>query len=168
MKKEQKEREYLLKITCKTPKNRANKEVATFKDMVTGFAGHKRVVAEQVIAHNKFILVVHCKDPKEMQYTLAKAAKSEVRIKKIYKIIIKVFDKLNKLAKKGSWGLEKSKRALVTLLKINGIEQSAAKKWASDAKVTNGSFEIKDRKDILALLAGDIITVEEYKENKNK
>ena len=150
-------KETILKFTINTPKGRAEKDVAQFKDALAGFSQKRRILLHKKINAERFELYVLCDTPKDEENTIKKAAKAEAKIKGFYRTMIKVFDKVNRLVSKGKIGRSAAKRVFLRLMQRNGYKDAD---FLDKLNVEEDTFIIKDREDILRLIGGDIITVE--------
>lgn len=101
---------YQCKVTCLTPKNQAAKSVESMKKSIIGLNAHRKVIHQKVIRHDQFYWIVECQTPTEANRLVIKASLANTAIKAFYHRLIRTINKANKLAERGSKGIEYIKR----------------------------------------------------------
>ena len=148
----------VLKITCLTPKGKSKKVLRDFRDAIVGY---RRTYFEKVVNDHEFYFIIPCKSEIDVKRTIYKASKSEVRIKQVYRLIFKSFDRANKWANKGKKGTEKAKKFFLKLLKKNGVDPNGM-----DITIEKDTFEITDREEMEILLKKELISVKEVSKDE--
>lgn len=144
------------KLIVRTPPQQAHKAMESSKKVFLGKL-RERVVAESLLAHDKFCWVLVL-SPDEEPKLIERCAKGEVLIRQFYKKLFKELDRSNKLAHR----LGKSMRWI----------KARVKKMMNKGKGSEGFDEeldwmnIEDRAEIESFLEGDMIKIEEVK-NEN-
>lgn len=105
-----------LKIICLTPKGKAKKSLANMKQNILGITKCESIDQERIVSDKKFWFTYTPKNQKEYDKVLINSSKANVTIKKFYSVLISILTRLNKLANKSKWGLQKMKRWLVKRL----------------------------------------------------
>ena len=137
----------------------------SLKHTILGVSTTKKVKREELLSHNSFYWIVEVKDYEESADVTRKCARGELLIRQFYKVLFKLIDRGNKLAKKWSKGTAWIKR---------WIKKRLAKMGETDPDIINyidntpeddvkNLLEITDREEMDELLNGDLITVEVLK-----
>lgn len=154
-----------LKITVWTPKNQAEKSMATNRMALLGIKHTRKVVEEKLVAHNQFYWVLEVK-PDDVLDITRKCAKGEITIRKFYSVIFKLIKRANRIAEKSSkagawlkrWVIKRLKKMSQGQQENDGLVQQFEN--MNDDEF-NDFIKINDEAEMRAFLEGELIKVEE-------
>ena len=151
---ENKEQEYRhrLKVTCLTPRGKAEKASKNFGMRFLSMV--KKPIETVLVSDSEFYYIYEYKKEKDMLKVLnKKIPKGAENIRGTYMLIIHLVDKGNKMAKKGAWGVERVRRWIFKQLR---------KKVANPREFEDfiDAIDMSDRDEIMQFLVSDIISGE--------
>lgn len=151
------------KITVKTPKNQAKPCMIKQRDALLGFKKQKNILEEKLVNNHEFYWIIPIDDDNDAMQVTKRLAKGETQIKKFYKTLIKTLDRINKLANKFKKGATWIKNKLIK--KLNKDQQTEFAKQVQEMTEEEilDFIKINDRKEMMQLLAGELITIKEIK-----
>lgn len=157
-----------IKILVNTPKNQAAKAIETQKKMMLGITKAHLVVKQKLINDTQFYWILEIANSDEYIKIAKKCANAEVFIKKFYYNLIRMIDRMNKLASKFKKGADWMRRWLIWNLKKKYKEQHTDENGfiSQFESMSDSEFkefiEISDRKAMEKLLAGPLIVIEDW------
>ena len=111
-----------LKITCYTPKDKAEKCIRSFG--MKYFSGVKKPLESKIVSHNEFYYIYEYKNEKDMYKAIhKKIPKAEHAIRSFYLTLIHLIERANKIGKAGAWTIEKVRRWIMKRMRKKGFEQ---------------------------------------------
>lgn len=149
-------KKYYLKITCKTPKNKADSCIKTFGNYFHLF---QKPIKTEKVAHNEFYYVYEYEKEKERyKVVYDKIPKAEETIRNFYSILIHLLSRGKKLQAKSGWALDKAKRWIMGQLK----------KKVKDTKDMDELLEsttLDDRQEMVEFLSQPLFEYEEWEDD---
>jgi len=139
-----------LKVTCLTPKGKAEKCKEEWKKQFPTF---KKVVEEKVVNDSEFYWVYEFDKENDMYKFNKKILMTQATIKRFYYIIMGASGRTNRLMKKFNWGIDRARRW--ALKKIN--KQLGKGKEIDDFK---DIINMEDEKEMREFLQQEIIKTE--------
>ena len=142
---------YSIKIICFTPPGKAKKAIKTFR---LWFSKIQKPREEKVIDKNSFYLIYDFNKKAKLEHMINKSIpKAEMKIRSFYITLIHVVKKGNKLAKKGAWAVEKTKRWMIKRL---GKTYANPKQFADFVD----AISLEDEAQMMDFLSKDLINYE--------
>ncbi len=137
-----KEKKLRLKVTCLTPKGKAEKAMKEWRKQFPTF---KKPIAEKIVNDSKFYWVYEFEKEKKLYTFQKKVMLAELSIKKFYYLIMSVSNKANHMAKKFKWNMDRARRWAIK--RINKRMQKEGKESIDDFKdIINMTDEVEMRK----------------------
>jgi len=150
---------YYLKVTCYTPKNKAEKCMKEWKKQFPTF---KKPIKSEIVNPQEFYWIYEFDKEKDMLFFNKKVLLAEGGIKKVYRFMLKFFKRANKLLNKSVWTTKKVKRWL-----INRWDKVMAGNKEEKDKIDNMSevefkehLKMEDEADIREFLEKEVIVTE--------
>lgn len=147
-----KEKKLRLRVTCLTPKGKAEKAMKEWRKQFPTF---KKPIEEKIISDSEFYWVYEFGKEKKMYTFQKKVMLAEIGIKKFYYMIMGTSNKANKMMKKFSWNIERARRW--ALRRINKKMQKEGKESIDDFK---DIINMTDEKEMRKFLKKEIIKCE--------
>ena len=146
-------KKYKLKITCYTPKGKAEKSSKSFA--MRHFDSLNTPVETKVVSDSEFYYIYEYDKIAKMERAMnKKVPKAVSTIRSFYLIVIHATRKANKLGKQGAWALERTKRFILKTIR----KKMKDKERELDDFIDGINME--DEEEILALLSGPVIEYE--------
>ena len=145
-----KEKSLRLKVTCLTPKGKAEKASKSFG--MRYFDLLNKPLETKIVSDTEFYYVYEYKKEKTMENMINKKIPAGIqKIRGIYLLIIHLVDKGNKLGKKGAWTVERVRRWMLKRLNKQVKNPRELEDFVD-------AIDIKDKNEIMELLAKDMIS----------
>ena len=160
-----------IKVLVQTPKNQAAKCINTQKAMLLGYSRIKDVVTQTLINDHSFYWIVDVKDLAEYTKIAKRCGTAEVFIRRFYQFLFRMVDRVNWLAKKFDKGAAWAKNWLVHSLKKKYQSTEGENDLITQIEGMSDSefldfIQVSDRVAMEKFLKGDLITVEDWKEEE--
>lgn len=140
-----------VKITCKTPEGKAIAAAKSFKKM---FSMIKKPVEEVITSSESVYFIYEYARQKDVDRVInRKVPKIEQTIRTYYIIIIKIVERSNKLAKKGAWKLERTRRWILNRLVKKGYDKKEMEDFVDGVNLDDKDYMMK-------FLGQELISVE--------
>lgn len=160
-----------IRIDVKTPAGQAEKSVKSQKLALLGLGMSKKVKHQQVVANNHFYWILDI-DENDYPKLVKKCAAGEVMIKTFYRKLFKTINRVNKIsAKIGKGGKWLKKQLIKRLTKLTEHSPDNNSDFIGqfenmDDEEFEHFIEINDKAMMDELLAGELITMEKLKNEK--
>ena len=156
---------HLLKITCYTPKG---KSVACEKEWKKQFPSFKKPIKKGIPNDSEFFWIYDFKELKKMYTFQKKCLLAEGGIRKLYRFLIRFFNRCNRLMNKSAWSVKKVRNWMVKRWKKtmkpgdNSNDDQVAKIEAMDDEQFKEYIKIEDLEDMQKFLEKDSLILAEY------
>jgi hypothetical protein len=150
-----------LKITVKTPKGQAKPCMVKQRDALLGFKKQKQIKEEKLISDSEFYWIVPADDQADAFGISNRLAKGEIKIKNFYRTLIKMIDRGNKLANKFKKGVSWIRRWIIKKLRKQEQHEFVKQVEEMSDEELKDFMQINDREEMMQLLSGSLIDVEE-------
>jgi len=136
-----------VKITCKTPKGKAQ---ASMKSFIATFSLIDKPIETKLVNEQKYYLIYNVKNQNVMDDIIyRKIPKCKRVIKDTYTNIIWIVERGNEVGKKFQWNVDKIKRYMIR--QLDKKFESSETSW----KDFVDTLELTDKEDIKKFLAAD-------------
>lgn len=154
-----------VKITINTPRNQAEKSMATNRAALLGIKHGKKIIEEKLVAHNQFYWVLDV-GPDDMQDIAKRCVRGEYVIRKFYSVLFKLIKRANRIATRSRKAGEWIRRWVVKRLKKmqqDPEQDGLAKQFENMPEKEFVDFlKVTDEAEVRSFLDGPLIILEDY------
>jgi len=137
-----------LKITCYTPKGKAEPSSKSFG--MKYFHAMQKPIETKIVNKSQFYYIYSYEKEKDMMKVInKKIPKAEQSIRNFYIIVIKLVEKGNKIGKQGAWTIERTKRWILKQFKRKGGNPKEMKDFID-------AINLEDKEEMEMFLSGKL------------